>query len=59
MTSKRFEMLEQLVILADQLRKCQREYLADRGNEEKGKRVGVAAKAYDELRMLLDKEEEL
>lgn len=42
--------LETLVSLADALRAAQRAYMADRGNEELGKAVAAAARAYDEAR---------
>ena len=42
--------LEELIKLADNLRTAQRDYMANRGNEEKGRAVGRAAAAYDEVR---------
>lgn len=40
----------QLIEAADELRAAQKSYMADRGNEFKGKTVGAAAEKYDRLR---------
>ncbi|XAI95938.1 hypothetical protein [Microcystis phage Mwe-JY26] len=41
------EKLRKLVELADALRAAQRAYMADRGNNDLGKKVADAAAAYD------------
>lgn len=45
-----YDRLQNLVRLADALRAAQRAYMADRGNDAKGKAVAEAARAYDEAR---------
>lgn len=52
--SKEIERLRTLVGLADDLRRAQQAYMADRGNNEKGRSVGVAADLYDRVRALKD-----
>lgn len=41
-----------LVKLADNLRAAQRAYMSDRGNDEKGRAVALAAEAYDASRLV-------
>lgn len=41
---------DQLIALADDIRAAQRDYMADRGNHEKGRAVAAAANAYDKAR---------
>jgi hypothetical protein len=48
--------LRGVVEAADAIRAAQRAYMADRGNEAKGKAVGEAAAAYDRLRVLFERE---
>lgn len=50
-TRERANSLRGLVKLADNLREAQKAYMADGGNEELGKNVGEAARAYDDLRV--------
>jgi len=40
-----------IIALADAIRSAQRAYMADRGNQERGKAVAAAAEAYDASRM--------
>ena len=47
------EQLRAMVNFADNLRTAQRAYMADRGNDEKGQAVAMAARHYDEARATL------
>jgi hypothetical protein len=47
------EQLRTMVNFADNLRTAQRAYMADRGNDEKGQAVAMAARHYDEARATL------
>lgn len=42
------EALKYLATAASMLRHCQKEYMQDRGNNDKGKKVGLAAQLVDE-----------
>ena len=48
--AQRHSDLKDLVRKADAIRTAQKAYMDDRGNEEKGRAVGEAARAYDEAR---------
>ena len=47
---KRLAEAKQIINAADEIRSAQKSYMADRGNEAKGKAVGAASTAYDNLR---------
>lgn len=47
--------VQELIDAARALRTAQKDYLADRGNEDKGRAVGAAAKVLDEKLAEIDK----